>query len=69
MAYTKSDKMELVVQKAVELGVSRFSPFISSRCVKVPDEKSALKANERFSRIALEAVKQLSLIHIWILSF
>lgn len=58
MAYTKSDKMEIVVQKSVELGVSRFSPFISSRCVKVPDEKSALKANERFSRIALEAVKQ-----------
>ena len=58
MAYTKSDKMDLVVQKAVELGASAFCPFISSRCVKVPDEKSALKANERFSRIAFEAVKQ-----------
>ena len=58
MAYTKSDKMELVVQKCVELGISSFRPFISSRCVKVPDEKSAAKANERFKRIAFEAVKQ-----------
>ncbi len=58
MAYTKSDKLELCVQKAVELGVSAVCPFISSRCVKVPDEKSAEKANLRMSRIAHEAVKQ-----------
>lgn len=58
LAYTKSDKMELVVQKAVELGASRVVPFISSRCVKIPDEKSAGKANERMKRIAHEAVKQ-----------
>lgn len=58
MAYSKSDKMELVVQKAVELGISSYRPFISSRCVKIPDEKSSLKANERFRRIAFEAVKQ-----------
>ena len=58
MAYTKSDKMELVAQKCVELGVSAFAPFISSRCVKVPDEKSAERGNERFKRISFEAVKQ-----------
>ncbi len=58
MAYSKSDKMELVVQKAVELGISSYRPFISSRCVKVPDDKGAAKANERFRRIAFEAVKQ-----------
>ena len=50
--------MELVVQKAVELGASAVMPFISSRCVKIPDAKSAQKGNERMSRIAHEAVKQ-----------
>jgi len=58
LAYTKSDKMELVVQKAVELGASTVAPFISSRCVKIPDGKSAAKGNERMRRIAHEAVKQ-----------
>ena len=58
LAYTKSDKMELCVQKAVELGAARICPFFSSRCVKLPDAKSAEKGNIRFSRIAHEAVKQ-----------
>ncbi len=58
LAYTKSDKLELCVQKAVELGVSKVCPFISSRCVKVPDAASAKKANDRMTRIAHEAVKQ-----------
>lgn len=58
LAYTKSDKMELVVQKSVELGASAVVPFISSRCVKIPDAKSAAKGNERMKRIAHEAVKQ-----------
>ncbi len=57
-AYTKADKLELCTQKAVELGMSRVVPFISSRCVRVPDEKSAAKAHERLVRIAHEAVKQ-----------
>lgn len=58
MAYTKSDKLELCVQKAVELGISEVCPFFSSRCVKVPDLKSAEKANQRMTRIAHEAIKQ-----------
>lgn len=58
LAYTKSDKMELVVQKSVELGASAVMPFISSRCVKIPDAKSAQKGNERMKRIAHEAIKQ-----------
>lgn len=58
LAYMKSDKMEIVAQKAVELGVSALRPFISSRCVKAPEEKAAAKARERMSRIAFEALKQ-----------
>lgn len=57
-AYMKADKMELIAQKATELGVSRFQPFFSSRCVKQPAGKSEEKALERMERISWEAVKQ-----------
>ena len=36
MAYPKGDKLETVIQKAVELGASRIVPFSSSRCIKRP---------------------------------
>ena len=39
----KGDKMDFIVQKAVELGVSEIVPVLSSRCVSRPDAKSALK--------------------------
>lgn len=58
MAYPKGDKLETVVQKAVELGASRIVPFESSRCIKRPSEDKADKINERLSRIAEEAAKQ-----------
>ena len=52
----KGDKLDLVVQKAVELGVNRFIPMTSARCdVKVGD---AAKRAERWRRIAMEATKQ-----------
>lgn len=52
----KGDKLDLVVQKAVELGVNRFIPMASIRCdVKVGDAK---KRADRWRRIALEATKQ-----------
>lgn len=56
VAYMKSDKMELILQKAVELGIGCFAPFVSSRCVKKPKEGG--KAQERFEKIAEGAVKQ-----------
>ena len=56
VAYMKADKMELILQKAVELGISCFAPFVSSRCVKRPKESG--KAGERFAKIADGAVKQ-----------
>ncbi|MBQ9941538.1 MAG: 16S rRNA (uracil(1498)-N(3))-methyltransferase, partial [Christensenellaceae bacterium] len=58
LAYMKADKMEWVAQKATELGVSAFCPFISSRCVKVPVGPAAEKAAERQRRISYEALKQ-----------
>ena len=58
MAYPKGDKLETVVQKAVELGVSRITPFESERCIKRPDPAKYAKLQERFARIAEEAAKQ-----------
>ena len=58
MAYPKGDKLETVVQKAVELGASRILPFESERCVKRPHAEKAAKQTARLTRIATEAAKQ-----------
>lgn len=58
MAYPKGDKLETVIQKAVELGVCRIIPFESSRCIKRPKAEKAEKQIARLSRIAEEAAKQ-----------
>lgn len=57
-ALPKGDKLELIVQKAVELGVSRIVLVLTSRCVSRPDAKSMGAKLERLNRIALEAAKQ-----------
>lgn len=51
-AYPKAAKMEEIVQKAVELGVSAIVPFLSERCVKKPEDASRLR------RVMFAAVKQ-----------
>ena len=58
MAYPKSDKLELVIQKAVELGVYEIIPFESSRCIKRPKAEKIEKQTARLQRIAEEAAKQ-----------
>ena len=57
-AMPKADKLELIVQKAVELGVDAITPVLTRRCVSKPDQKSMAKKLERYNRIALEAAKQ-----------
>lgn len=54
----KGDKLEMVIQKAVELGVDKIVPILSSRCVSRPDAKKASKKNERYNKIALSACEQ-----------
>ena len=54
----KGDKMEWIVQKAVELGVSRIVPVAFSRCVVRFNAKDAGKKQERWQKIAREAGKQ-----------
>ncbi len=58
MAYPKADKLETVVQKAVELGCTRIVPFISERCIKRPNDEKKDKQTARLLRIAHEAAKQ-----------
>ncbi len=57
-ALPKGDKFELIVQKAVELGVHKIVPMLTDRCVSRPDQKSFAKKLERYNKIALEAAKQ-----------
>lgn len=56
--YPKGDKMETIVQKAVELGVYEVVPVMMKRCVVKLDEKKASKKVERLNAIALSAAKQ-----------
>ena len=58
MAYPKGDKLETVIQKAVELGASKIVPFESERCVKRPKAEKIDKQTARLRRIAVEAAKQ-----------
>lgn len=57
-SYLKSDKMDYVVQKAVELGVKNIIPVISKNTIVKLDEKDKLKKVDRLSKVAKEAVEQ-----------
>ena len=54
----KSDKMDFIVQKGTELGVSTFIPVLTDRVIVKIDEKNGAKKVERWSKIAEEAAKQ-----------
>lgn len=54
----KGDKMDYVIQKAVELGVTDIYLLKLSRCIVEYDLAKASKKVERWQRIAYEAAKQ-----------
>ena len=54
----KSDKMELIIQKAVELGVYEVIPVVTKRAVVKLDEKKAAKKTARWNAISEGAAKQ-----------
>lgn len=54
----KGDKMELIIQKAVELGVYEIVPVASKRCVVKLDERKAEAKVARWQSIAEAAAKQ-----------
>jgi 16S rRNA (uracil1498-N3)-methyltransferase len=57
-ALTKGDKLDLVVQKATELGVSRIIPVTSARAVPRLEAMRALGRRARWQKIAREAARQ-----------
>ena len=54
----KGDKMEMIIQKAIELGVTEIVPTAMKRCVVKLDAKKAAKKVSRWNTIALSAAKQ-----------
>ncbi len=58
MAFSKSDKLEHVIQKATELGAQEIVAFPSARCVSRPEEKGLQKKLERWQKIAVSAAEQ-----------
>ena len=60
----KADKMELIAQKATELGAYAIQPVAMERCVVKLDGKDAIKKTERWQKIAREAVKQCARVDV-----
>lgn len=54
----KADKMELIIQKSVELGVNSIIPVAMKRCVVKIDSKDESKKIARWQKIAESAAKQ-----------
>ena len=54
----KADKMELIIQKSVELGVEKIIPVEMKRCVVKLDGKDKLKKVDRWNKISEVAAKQ-----------
>lgn len=57
-AVPKLDKLEYIIQKSVELGVSRIVPVLTRRCISRPTEKDFAKKLPRLNKISAEASKQ-----------
>ena len=58
LAIPKGSNMDLIVQKAVEMGVQRIIPLITERTIVRIDAKEAAAKTAKWSRTVLEACKQ-----------
>lgn len=58
MGLPKGDKMDFIVQKAVELGAAEIVPFLAARSVSRPDGQTLARKRERWDKIAREAAMQ-----------
>lgn len=54
----KADKLEWIIQKAVEVGVAEITPVIMERTIVKLDDKTKIKKVERWKKIAEVAAKQ-----------
>lgn len=57
-AIPKGKNMDLIVQKAVEIGAAEIAPIISDRTVVQLDSESGLQKQSKWQQIAIEAAKQ-----------
>src|SRR5204863_6946019 len=57
-AIPKGKNMELIVQKAVEIGAAEITPIISDRTIVQVDSESAAQKQVKWQQIAIEAAKQ-----------
>src|SRR5438128_6949590 len=57
-AIPKGKNMELIVQKAVEIGAAEVAPLISERTIVDLDPEDAGKKQTKWQQIAIEAAKQ-----------
>ncbi|MCF7729068.1 MAG: 16S rRNA (uracil(1498)-N(3))-methyltransferase [Chthoniobacterales bacterium] len=58
-AVPKGKNMDVIIQKAVELGASRIIPLLTERTIlRCDNQEDALQKQERWQQIAIEACKQ-----------
>src|SRR5690242_17644976 len=57
-AIPKGKNMDLIVQKAVEIGAAEITPLISERTIVDLDAKEAQQKRDKWQHIAIEAAKQ-----------
>jgi 16S rRNA (uracil1498-N3)-methyltransferase len=57
-AIPKGKNMDLIVQKAVEIGASEIAPLISERTIVDIDQKEATRKQAKWQQVAIEAAKQ-----------
>jgi len=57
-AIPKGKNMDLIVQKAVEIGAAEIAPIISDRTIVQVDSESAAQKQSKWQQIAVEAAKQ-----------
>lgn len=55
---SKGDKMDFVIQKATELGITRITPLFSERCVVHLNQERLEKKIEHWQRICIHAAEQ-----------
>ena len=58
VALLKAEKLEWILQKGTELGVTRFVLMQTERTVAAPDERRVAGRRERYTRIIQEATEQ-----------
>ena len=62
--YCRGEKMDLVMQKATELGVSHITPLITQRCQMQPDAKRQQNRLQHWQQVMISACEQSGRSHL-----